>query len=401
MAEREPDRRRALLTVVLLLAACVFPPKPPGPFYHAAPGSIPRAPGQVIRHEPISGAPAAAQAYRVLYSSTGLKGEPIAVSGTVIIPSGRPPTGGWDVVAWAHGTTGVATDCAPSLRERPLANIPALARLLARGYVVTATDYPGLGTAGPHPYLVGVSEGRAVLDLVRAARNLPGESVGPRFIVWGHSQGGQAALFAGEIATSYAPELALAGVGAVAPATDLAVLLDDDVASPAGRVLVPFAIWSWSRVYDAPIDSLVKLSAMPAVNEVAAGCVESYGEVFHVALNAEPLGRHFLYHDPDSLAPWHDRLEQNRAGQRQTGAPLVIFQGLADPIVRPAVTETFAARLCRQGETVRYVPVKKMEHMGAANEVAPAVVDWIFDRFAGNPAPSDCDDLLKSDKPSG
>jgi alpha-beta hydrolase superfamily lysophospholipase len=71
-----------------------------------------------------------------------------------------------------------------------------LAEMMARGYVVVATDHPGLGTPGMHPYLIGVSEGRAVLDSVRAARDLPDAGASNRFVVWGHSQGGHASLYA-------------------------------------------------------------------------------------------------------------------------------------------------------------------------------------------------------------
>jgi pimeloyl-ACP methyl ester carboxylesterase len=145
----------------------------------------------------------------VLYRSTGLYGEPIAVSGIVIIPASPVPPHGRPVVAWAHPTSGVWPRCAPSLAIFLFQQIQGLRNMLRIGYVVAATDYPGLGTAGPHPYLVGISEGRAVLDSVRAARALPEAHAGRRFAVWGHSQGGQAALYAGLLARGYAPELHL------------------------------------------------------------------------------------------------------------------------------------------------------------------------------------------------
>ncbi len=73
-------------------------------------------------------------------------------------------------MAWAHPTTGIVSKCAPSLARILFRTIQGLHEMLQRGYLIAATDYPGLGTAGPHPYLVGISEGRAVLDSVRAAR---------------------------------------------------------------------------------------------------------------------------------------------------------------------------------------------------------------------------------------
>src|ERR1700722_20811747 len=164
-------------------------------------------------------APAGAAAYRVLYRSTGLHDEPIAVSGIIVVPPGPAPEGGRPIVAWAHPTTGIVPRCAPSLAIFHFQQMPGLRNMVQRGYVVTATDYPGLGTVGPHPYLVGMSEGRAVLDSVRVARSMPGAGGGMAFAVWGHSQGGQAALYRGILAHSYAPELELVGVAAAAPAT--------------------------------------------------------------------------------------------------------------------------------------------------------------------------------------
>ena len=126
--------------------------------------------------------------------------------------------------------------------------------MVERGYVVSATDYPGLGTPGPHPYLVGISEGRAVLDSVRAARELPGAGGGRRFAVWGHSQGGQASLYTGILAKTYAPELNLVGVAAAAPATELAKLMAEDLNTNGGRNLAAMTLWSWARVFSAPME---------------------------------------------------------------------------------------------------------------------------------------------------
>jgi pimeloyl-ACP methyl ester carboxylesterase len=125
--------------------------------------------------------------------------------------------------------------CAPSLAIFVFQSMMGLRPMIERGVAVVATDYPGLGTAGPHPYLVGVSEGRAVLDSVRVARLMPGVGGGNRFAVWGHSQGGQASLYTGLLAKSYAPELNLVGVAAAAPVTELVTLMGDDFKTTGGR----------------------------------------------------------------------------------------------------------------------------------------------------------------------
>jgi len=388
--------RVSLIGAILFAAACNFTGPQPGPFYALPESSIPASPGTLIRFEEMGGAPVGAQAWRVLYSSTGLDGRPVAVSGMVIIPPGPAPSRGWDVVAWAHPTTGVARQCAPSLRPDAVKEIPGAAELLSRGYVVTATDYPGLGTAGAHPYLVGVSEGRAVLDLVRAARHIPAQNIGPRFAAWGHSQGGQAALFAGELAAGYAPELALVGVGAAAPATNLSVLTDDDLNSISGRVLLSFVIWSWVRVYGADQATLIKPAGGPVVDSVAAGCLQSEGEFYRAAFTAAPLRKDFLTMHPDSLGQWRSLLRKNEPGAVATGAPFFIAQGAADSIVRPSLTRAFATKLCAQGERVRYLPMAGVQHIGAAVSAAPAMVAWLEDRFAGNPAPDDCGKGLRN-----
>src|SRR5262249_43074663 len=157
-----------------------------------------------------------------LYRSVGLHGEPIAVSGLAVIPVGAPANR--PIVAWDHPTSGLVPRCAPSLARKRYEFIPGLKAMIDRGYDVVATDYPGLGTPGPHPYLVGDSEARATLDAVCALHELPGAEAGDRFAVWGHSQGGQAALFTGIDAARYAPELELEGIAAAAPATELAAL---------------------------------------------------------------------------------------------------------------------------------------------------------------------------------
>src|SRR3984885_2709005 len=245
-----------------------------GAFYRATDAEIAGPVGGLIRKETRVGAAAGATAYRVLYRSTKPDGTPIAVSGIVIVPAGHPPAGGWPIVAWAHPTTGVVPRCAPSLALFVFQQMAGSRHLLETGYAIAATDYPGLGTPCPHPYLVGVSEARAVIDSVRAARSFPGLENSTRYAVWGHSQGGQAALFTGMIAKSYAPELQLVGVATAAPATDLSALMTDDLNTAGGRNLTAMTIWSWARVYGADINQVIAPEAISNVDALANICIE-------------------------------------------------------------------------------------------------------------------------------
>lgn len=248
-------------------------------FYRVAADKLGGAPGDLIDSEilpPGSGAALArARAtYRVLYRSrSGLGGrstppqptdEPIAVSGLIAFPAGEVPVGGWPVLSWAHGTVGSADHAAPSmdpyltaepgdsglglLRKINKAPHALLNAFLQAGWAVAMTDYEGLGTYGCHPYLLGVSEGRGVLDIVPAVRRLaeqvgrPGDAVSDRYAIVGHSQGGQAALWAAHLASRpadpYPTAGTLIGVAALAPASNLTKGLQGAYSLP-GVALVP------------------------------------------------------------------------------------------------------------------------------------------------------------------
>jgi len=167
-------------------------------------------PGTLIRTEAVSHPPEGSKEWKILYLSRSYTGKPTAVSGLLFVPTTTPPTHGRAVVASTHGTIGVASYCAGStLGAKYWPAIDGLKEFLRAGVVVVAPDYEGLGTPGPHPYLVGRSEAWAALDAVRAAHRFASAQAGTRFAVFGASQGGQAALFTGQEAASYAPELRL------------------------------------------------------------------------------------------------------------------------------------------------------------------------------------------------
>ena len=382
-------RRLLWLAPVAFALGCASGPPPPGAFY-ASPADVPDAAGRLLRSEPITDPPPGAKAWRVLYVSTGLNAKPIVVSGVVVAPDLPAPIAGRNVVAWAHPTTGVAERCAPSLRAEVFDTIPHLQALIALDYVVTATDYPGLGTRGPHPYLVGESEGRALIDSVRAARGIEAAGASGRYVAWGHSQGGQAALFAGELAPIYAPELTLAGVAAIAPATELTTLLEDDVAERAGRLVAAYSLWSWSRVYGAPLEPVVSDSAVGVIDRAARDCIETWGEVYKAVFDSDGLNAKFLKPGAFDAEPWKKLLEDNLPGRRPIAAPIYVAQGQEDTIVRPSVTADFVAGLCRTGERVRYETLPGVDHMRAGRASATSAIQWMRDRFDGKRAPTTC-----------
>src|SRR6478735_5595454 len=225
--------QRLLLTGILILAAPVLAAPanaavrsgPAGNAFYTPPASLPKgAHGTPIWQRKLTGKPVLKSAKTntlLLYSSQAVSGKTVAVSGTVAIPKGKAPKGGWPVITWAHGTVGIADACAPS-RIGTQANYdsPLLNSWLKAGYAVVRTDYEGLGTPGEHPYLIGVSEGRSVLDMARAARKLD-PSLSKDVVISGHSQGGHAALWAASLSKKYTPDLKLKGTVAFAPANHI------------------------------------------------------------------------------------------------------------------------------------------------------------------------------------
>ena len=381
---------RAIIAVTTILA-WIGAAHAQGAFYQASEAEIANGPpGSIIHDEPMVGAPAGGIAHRVLYRSTDPEGKPVAVSGVIIVPPGKAPSGGWPVIAWAHPTTGIVPHCAPSLAIFLFQQIAGSRPMMEQGFAIAATDYPGLGTSGPHPYLVGVSEARAVIDSVRAARSFPGID-GVSYVVWGHSQGGQAALFTGIISESYAPELKLLGVAAAAPATDLATLMTDDLNTTGGRNLTAMTVWSWSRVYGAPVDSIVASSAVSTIDRLAEECIESPFDIFRRGRTAAPLAQEFLTtKNPAEVEPWHALLVKNTPGLLPRGLPLFLAQGSADGLVRPQVTLDYYRRLCKAGTRVRMLVMPGVSHGFAGADSAKSALSWMADRFAGKPAPSDC-----------
>ncbi len=382
----------ALAVVVVVIVLRRAQPSHPGSFY-SAPSPLPSGPpGTIIRFEPLTDLPAGARGWKILYLSTSYTGKPTAISGAVFAPTTPAPHGGRHVVAWSQGTVGVASRCAPSLLSDAGAHaIDGLPAFLKAGDAVVATDYQGLGTPGPHPYLVGKSEAISVLDGVRAAHNLSEAGAGTAFVVWGVSQGGHAALFTGQYAASYAPDLKLIGVAAGAPASALIPLFQGKIGTDFGNLLAAFALDSWAQVYpDLKLDHIVTAAARPIVRNTATYCIHNMTQALPAVLHAKVLKITFLSKQPWETEPWKSELETNTAGHMPIRAPLFIGQGATDPLVLPAVQAGFVKSLCTAGETVAYRTYPGVGHVDVGPAALSDVTAWIADRFAGKPAPNTC-----------
>lgn len=347
--------------------------------------------GTLIGADPVVDTPVGMQAWKVRYWTTDAAGKPRAVTGMVVAPREAIPAQARPVLAWTHGTWGVASRCAPSLSKDFWSTTAGLGAV-KRGYVVVAPDYPGLGSAGMHPFLVGEDTARSVIDGVRAARSIPGAAAGSRYAVWGESQGGHAALWTAQVARSYAPELALVGAAAAAPPT---ALLDNLRLSPNKSVRAFFMAYigaSWARHYGAPLATFGGPQTQGIITRLAANnCIELHAKPkLGTILGIVTVQSRTKNVDLGRVEPWASLARRNSVSTGRFDVPLLIAQNAKDDLVAPAVTAAHVRALCRSGNAVRSIAISGDGHATSAKDSAAATLAWIADRFAGKPAPSDC-----------
>lgn len=313
------------------------------------------------------------EVFRIRYGSEDVDGDASVVSALVALPTGEPPAGGWPVVAYGHGTTGAGDGCDPSQDPSLGAVGAAIGALAEAGHIAVATDYEGIGTRGPHPYLHGPSEARAIVDSVLAARSMvPEGAASTDWAVVGHSQGGHAALFTAQGAAAPAAGLRLVGAVAIAPAADPAALIRS-VGSAASSLLLN----GWLAVErGADAGGLLTDAGEQLLDAVEDECVIEPGtEMFR----------------PGASSPSFDAyLAENVAGREPALAPVLVVAGTADGVTPPSVARGAVDRLCDLGSTVAVREYAGADHLTVVDASAADVAAWLADRFAGEPAPSDC-----------
>jgi pimeloyl-ACP methyl ester carboxylesterase len=368
---------------VMLAAGLYFAavPQRPSAFYQP-PQPLPKAlPGSVIRQAPSHASlPEGARAWRVMYLSTDEQGKPLAVTGTVVAPD-KPSSTPRPVVAWAHGTTGIRPECGVSHTRDPYQQTPDVAGMLAQGWVVAITDYPGLGTPGIHPYMVGRTAAHSVLDMVRAAQQIPESGAGSSFVVWGASQGGNTAFWVGQLAADYAPELTLKGVAASAPALNLREIAAYNHDKPAGGIFMGMVFAAWDQVYaDASLQAILKPDAADAFQRMIRPCFTAPAG-FLPALADLRTPQEYLAVDILATPPWPGLFDHN-SPDGPIAVPMVIAHGTADTLIPIALSEQAVSRRSRRGETIQIIRLPGVGH-DARDESAGYLMTWVRERFEG------------------
>jgi len=331
----------------------------------------------------------AASAFSILYSSTdGVTGAGnVPVSGALFIPKGTPPKGGWPVVAWAHGTVGIGDDCAPSRNARSQRDATYLNGWLREGYAVVATDYQGLGTPGPHPYLNTRAEAYSVLDSVRAVL---GAKLGlaNKVLIVGQSQGAGAGFATAGYAQAYAPRVNLLGTVATGvPYLNGTLPQPSDIDSVDRTIAYLMYIGEAAQEVDPALkaDAVFTPEALPLVAESAKRCV---GDMMGAVVKAGLTRRKTL--SGDFAARYAPYLRGTGYATVHISTPVFIGTGEKDVDVPPLMQKALVRDACKAGTPIQFHLYKGLDHSGALN---PSFADSrVFARslLEGKPVASNC-----------
>ena len=346
-------------------------------------------PDRTVSTVKVAAAAVPTQAWRILYGSTTARGQATTVSGTVIVPT-TPYSGTRPLVAYAPGTQGWGDDCAPSV-SIAAGNFDeqfAVDNLLNQGWAVVVTDYPGLGTPGPHSYNVGIAEGYAVLDALRAALKLPAAGLSPNapLGIEGYSQGGGAGGWAAQQLSTYAPELHVAGIAAGGtPANLQAVSININ-----GTIF--FAFLAGTAIgFDAEYPSLNLAGSLTAAGKAAVADLSTLCQIPALLKYANKRVQDYTIGgtNPIETPPWQQALTANNLGRTRPTVPVLLYHGWLDEVIPWNVAATLHSQWCSAGAN-NQLQGYLAEHVLTQVTAQSNVVAWLGDRIAGKPVPKGC-----------
>jgi pimeloyl-ACP methyl ester carboxylesterase len=360
--------------------------------FYDPPRPLPAAePGTLIRSESFGGysLPKGASALRILYHSRTLHGEDVAASGVVLIPAGTPPKGGWPVIAWAHGTNGVARICAPSLMKDVAYGDEGLMPMVAAGFAVVAADYVGLGTPGRHAYLNKIPQASDVIYSVPAARQAV-RTLGQNWVAIGHSQGGIAIWGVAE-REAHLRDPTYAGGISVAGYMDFeSWALDEVLPDPEGAFFWAFEAYGIKASYPSfEIDRMLTPAGMSRYHDVT-----SKGCYYYAYAAYKELGKQLSAHADWAKAPEVQKyLHDSQSADKPIKGPLLVVAGDDDRIVPIGSVTASVRHACRMGLAIEFLHRPGLDHDPVMYDVTPRMLAWTRDRLAGKPWVGNCESL--------
>ncbi|MDQ1289137.1 MAG: hypothetical protein QG622_2703 [Actinomycetota bacterium] len=358
---------------------------------------VPRGHGTLLAAEPLPEAvrlAGAGTSLKLRYTSADWAGRASVVSGTLAVPSGRAPAGGWPVVSFGHGFGGTADTCAPSRTGPSPMERAVQEALLATGHAVAVSDYAGIGTPGASSLIDGTSEGRNVVDVVLAARQAvtratpvtraaqQAATLSSSWAAVGYSLGGHAALFAGSLADTYAPSLRLTGTISMAGLTQLRMITGDPggyTATGAVNPVTPFMIDGVAVTHPGAFrpDRYLTERGRSLVAESRSICLDAMATRVAGLTNAD------LYSDgPGLLAGFQRWYAAEEVPAVRYSRPVTLFHGLEDTIPA-AVSQATAGQLAAAGSDVRFIAVPGADHLTLLPAIAKDVAARVTGLFTG------------------
>ncbi|WP_374332874.1 lipase family protein [Aestuariivirga sp.] len=402
------------------------------PFYQNAATLKAEGPlGTVLAREEVATAIPDAQAWRIVYVSSDVRGKPTLSSALVIAPKGAAPAGGRPILAWAHGTTGTAQSCGPSQVNDPAQDlneyflvggtswtdfgVPAATQFIAKGYVLVATDYQGLGAGGgAHQYTVAATQGRDVINAVRAAGSMGLSGGAKKAAVYGWSQGGGATIAAASLGDYTAQTgtafdgVSFVGFVAMAP-FDIAVAMPPgasgaDGAQKAMATLVSqfggnvfnFAhlamnLWAMPQAFpELKLGDVFTDEGVKVLDEVfSKKCMHAGADTISFAYPGTFMS--LMKTAPDNAEAWGKAMIEGSVEPKPPVAPVAIYFGDKDTTLPPIMGKLYQAQMCALGANVSRTQLPgEQNHFTTPPMAEQFYVPWIEDRFAGKPLENGC-----------
>ncbi|MGB0907683.1 MAG: lipase family protein [Maricaulaceae bacterium] len=361
--------------------------------------TLPAKTGVLLRQEPLTAkqsVPGAAQNIRLLYSSIdGIDGStPIPVSGSLFLPEGTAPEGGWPLIAWTHGTVGIADICAPSWTGYVPFHQEYLKQWLDQGYAIVASDYQGLGTAGTHPYLATQPASYNNLDIIRAVQSAD-FPVSDEVVLIGQSQGAAAAFATAGHAGNYAPELDIKGVAVTGipyftPRT-IEIIQEtrpNDVVDPMlGYNFLALTLIEQMEA-EFKVSDYVSDEALSTANAVDTTC---HRDVKTLVTEGELTYNKSFKQDPSE--PLKTAFAQMGYPRLDISVPAYIGTGVIDRDTPLRMQANLVKQSCAAGAVIQSNIYSGKDHLTVLNHSTVDSIPFVKAAFAGEAITGNCGDL--------
>jgi hypothetical protein len=408
----------ALLAPLAMSASASAAPVegPAGEAFYTPPSTLPEGPsGTLIWFRPttvnLNVTLPEVKAWDVLYKSSGQTGETVPTTGTVIVPS-APWTGSGErpVVDVAEATQGLGHQCAPSLQMAAGTEYDggSIIAALKKNYAVVVSDYQGYTNGSVPTYIAGKAEGRAVLDVAKAAQQLPGSGIGSGnpITIWGYSQGGHGAGWAGQLLSSYAPELHVVGLAVGGVPGNMQAIAQFNEGTPGSALALDTLVgiaYAYSSIENPEntLKELLTAEGLEIINKLKTECaVQSLNEFHNL-----PFTKVTKNHESFSELEKKNMVIENLTNQQSLGGtaipvPVYHYHGLVDEFIPIQQDEELHQNWCSLGMKDDF-QIYPGEHLITDPTAVGHVMSWVEERFAGKEAPSTCGQHSGSELPAG